>query len=218
LVQVVRLAPRHLYRTEGRRDLMTIGPENLGNGAAKTEERNASPLGYRPRANRDGGSLPAGPLNGSALNGTPLGSGPLGSGPLNGTTLDIANPIASALTQPKLDESDLREPLGRESLGRESLGREPLGDVGYRDGVFHTPQREGGGAPSSGWLHTPVDLPVDSWLDGSAPAVVDHPLLRGLLLELPPKGATLQAQWLDRWFEAARSILELLYRFEDKRD
>lgn len=207
---------------------MTIGPENLGNGAAKTEERNASPLGYRPRANRDGGSLPAGPLNGSALNGSalngsalngtplgggPLGSGALGSGPLSGTALDIANPIASALTQPKLDESNLREPLGRESLGRE-----PLGDVGYRDGVFHPQgEREGAGAPSSGWLH-PVSLPVDSWLDGSAPAVVDHPLLRGLLLELPPKGATLQAQWLDRWFEAARSILELLYRFEDKRD
>jgi hypothetical protein len=41
--------------------------------------------------------------------------------------------------------------------------------------------------------------------------MVDHPLLRGLLLELPPKGAMPTQDWLDRWFEAARSILELLY-------
>jgi hypothetical protein len=189
---------------------MTNGPENLGNGAAKTEDRFAGQLGYRPRANRDGGSLPAGPLNGSPLGGTPLSGGPLGSGPLgtspldavgddfgprggSGTerlssSLDIANPIASTLTQPKLDEHDLRESA--------------LRDGGYRDGGYREP----------------AGLPVDSWLDGPGQMVVDHPLLRGLLLELPPKGATLHAQWLDRWFEAARSILELLYRFEEKRD
>lgn len=54
----------------------------------------------------------------------------------------------------------------------------------------------------------------DSWLDASAGSLADHPLLRGLLLELPPKGTIPQQEWLDRWFEAARSILELLYSQE----
>lgn len=57
-------------------------------------------------------------------------------------------------------------------------------------------------------LAEPV-LPA-SWLDAPG-ALADHPLLRGLLLELPPKGVPPQPGWLDRWFEAARSILELLY-------
>ena len=52
---------------------------------------------------------------------------------------------------------------------------------------------------------------TDSWLDSPTGSMVDHPLLRGLLLELPPKGSVPAQEWLDRWFEAARSILELLY-------
>ncbi|HET6211915.1 MAG TPA: hypothetical protein VFE14_03475 [Micromonosporaceae bacterium] len=55
------------------------------------------------------------------------------------------------------------------------------------------------------------------WLDGAGGSLADHPLLRGLLLELPPKGTTPPAGWLDRWFEAARSILELLYVQEGQR-
>lgn len=50
-----------------------------------------------------------------------------------------------------------------------------------------------------------------SWLDSPTMPLADHPLLRGLLLELPAKGPMPTAEWLDRWFEAARSILELLY-------
>jgi hypothetical protein len=59
-------------------------------------------------------------------------------------------------------------------------------------------------------LEEPVFASGD-WLDGPSGSLADHPLLRGLLLELPPKGAMPTAAWLDRWFEAARSILELLY-------
>ena len=57
----------------------------------------------------------------------------------------------------------------------------------------------------------------DSWLDGPSGSMADHPLLRGLLLELPPKGTMPQQEWLDRWFEAARSILELIYSQEARR-
>lgn len=60
-------------------------------------------------------------------------------------------------------------------------------------------------------LSEPVFPPM-GWLDDSPTGTLaDHPLLRGLLLELPPKGTIPAPGWLDRWFDAARSILELLY-------
>jgi hypothetical protein len=59
-------------------------------------------------------------------------------------------------------------------------------------------------------LAEPVYASAD-WMDSPSGSLADHPLLRGLLLELPAKGAVPTAAWLDRWFEAARSILELLY-------
>ncbi|MDM4721646.1 hypothetical protein QTQ03_19380 [Micromonospora sp. WMMA1363] len=49
------------------------------------------------------------------------------------------------------------------------------------------------------------------WSTEPAESLVDHPLLRGLLMELPPKGSVPPPGWLDRWFEATRAILELLY-------
>ncbi|GIE80964.1 hypothetical protein Aph02nite_69140 [Actinoplanes philippinensis] len=55
------------------------------------------------------------------------------------------------------------------------------------------------------------------WADSSSQSMADHPLLRGLLLELPARGTLPPSEWLDRWFEAARSILELLYVQEAKR-
>jgi hypothetical protein len=71
-------------------------------------------------------------------------------------------------------------------------------------------------------LSEPV-FPPTNWMEaGSAHATMaasmaDHPLLRGLLLELPPRGTMPGPGWLDRWFEAARSILELLYVQDAKR-
>lgn len=49
------------------------------------------------------------------------------------------------------------------------------------------------------------------WLDGPGSSLVDHPLLRGLLLELPPKGSQPSSEWMNRWFEAARAVLDLIY-------
>jgi len=58
----------------------------------------------------------------------------------------------------------------------------------------------------------PSTFPVTGWLDDSPTGTMaDHPLLRGLLMELPPKGSVPPPEWLDRWFGAARSILDLLY-------
>jgi hypothetical protein len=72
-------------------------------------------------------------------------------------------------------------------------------------------------------LTEPVFPTSGAWVDagssgaGGSESMADHPLLRGLLLELPVRGTMPEAAWLDRWFEAARSILELLYVQEAKR-
>ncbi|MFI7596386.1 hypothetical protein [Actinoplanes sp. NPDC049681] len=66
-------------------------------------------------------------------------------------------------------------------------------------------------------LTEPV-FPPGGWVDAApSQSMADHPLLRGLLLELPARGTLPPSEWLDRWFEAARSILELLYVQEAKR-
>ena len=56
-----------------------------------------------------------------------------------------------------------------------------------------------------------------AWPDPGSQSMADHPLLRGLLMELPARGSLPPSDWLDRWFEAARSILELLYVQEARR-
>jgi hypothetical protein len=67
-------------------------------------------------------------------------------------------------------------------------------------------------------LTEPV-FPAIGWSAAGSPSqsMADHPLLRGLLLELPARGTMPASDWLDRWFEAARSILELLYVQEAKK-
>ncbi|MBQ0904350.1 hypothetical protein [Micromonospora sp. U21] len=54
-------------------------------------------------------------------------------------------------------------------------------------------------------------FPPSGWPMEPTGSLADHPLLRGLLMELPPKGSVPPPGWLDRWFEATRAILELLY-------
>ncbi|MEU8816433.1 hypothetical protein [Actinoplanes sp. NPDC048796] len=66
-------------------------------------------------------------------------------------------------------------------------------------------------------LSEPV-FPSSGWPDSSSQSMADHPLLRGLLMELPARGTLPPSDWLDRWFEAARSILELLYVQEAKKN
>ncbi|SBT49937.1 hypothetical protein [Micromonospora auratinigra] len=58
---------------------------------------------------------------------------------------------------------------------------------------------------------TEPSFPPAGWPVEQQESLVDHPLLRGLLMELPPKGSVPPPGWLDRWFEATRAILELLY-------
>ena len=114
-------------------------------------------------------------------------------------------------------------------LGYRAGGRRETGGVPKATGTAEVPMRGTAPAPVGSVLDGPLPPapsmslgeldelaePVfgggEDWMDGPSGSLADHPLLRGLLLELPPKGAMPTAAWLDRWFEAARSILELLY-------
>ncbi|PZG18767.1 hypothetical protein C1I95_12960 [Micromonospora craterilacus] len=58
---------------------------------------------------------------------------------------------------------------------------------------------------------TEPSFPASGWSMEESGSLVDHPLLRGLMMELPPRGSVPPPGWLDRWFEATRAILELLY-------
>jgi hypothetical protein len=110
------------------------------------------------------------------------------------------------------------------TMGTDSLGSATAVTPDRFAGQRGELMRHNGAVPDGPPRPTLADLdalaePVfpNGWLDDptrGAPgglSLADHPLLRGLLLELPPKGAMPPAGWLDRWFEAARSILELLY-------
>ncbi|MFI7025313.1 hypothetical protein [Micromonospora sp. NPDC049900] len=58
---------------------------------------------------------------------------------------------------------------------------------------------------------TEGSFPPPGWPMTENPSLVDHPLMHGLMMELPPRGSVPPPGWLDRWFEATRAILELLY-------
>jgi hypothetical protein len=139
---------------------MTIGPDNLGNGSATTQERFTGQIGGY-RGLRDSGLTAE--------------SGEADLVPRNGVALEHAADLDQGPSLPSLHLGGLTEP------------------------VFE---------PQS-WLEVHVE-------ESGAP-LADHPLLRGLLLELPPKGTVPPPGWLDRWFEAARCILELLYAQESGR-
>lgn len=108
------------------------------------------------------------------------------------------------------------------TIGPEDVGNGSTAIQERFAGGYHPARREAGvpvdppQEPDRPMHNGVAPLPADParWLDSPATgngSLEDHPLLRGLLMELPPKGSVPPSGWMDRWFEAARSILELLY-------
>jgi hypothetical protein len=109
-------------------------------------------------------------------------------------------------------EANDSELVTRGSQSLERGGSQSLEPTGALDRAASLPSLDMHGLsqpvfPSAGWME----------MHQQAASMADHPLLRGLLMELPPRGAVPNPGWLDRWFEATRSILELLYIQEAKR-
>ncbi|MBI3687007.1 MAG: hypothetical protein HY241_06625 [Actinobacteria bacterium] len=53
------------------------------------------------------------------------------------------------------------------------------------------------------------------WFRPQPGSPAEHPLMRGLLLELPPRADAPDKAWLEQWLEAARATLELIYSRAD---
>jgi hypothetical protein len=201
LARRVRVAVREAVREEAdsqgrqseRRDeageaTMKKSTDNLGPGSADTDDRFGEPLTGEPMATFRGTvrrEVLGGDLDAdlSRRNGGMAAFDGLPGLPPPPSVLDVPGPHI-----PVPPMHDGRMPDSRMPDAR--LSEMPLPEMSRLDeSVFDPP----------------------SWLDNPTMPLADHPLLRGLLLELPAKGPMPTADWLDRWFEAARSILELLY-------
>jgi hypothetical protein len=148
---------------------MTIGSENLSNGAPTAQDRFSGGVSAY-RQNRREALAPDGCdgelMARSSSSGLPTRS------PGRSHSIEPTSPLDRAAQLPSLDLPGLTEPV----------------------------------------------FGAGSWSEAGSgsQSMADHPLLRGLLLELPARGSLPPSEWLDRWFEAARSILELLYVQEAK--
>ncbi|MBN1170608.1 MAG: hypothetical protein JXA67_00360 [Micromonosporaceae bacterium] len=162
---------------------MTIGSESFSNGSSKSEERFPSQLGqYRPGGRREAGRVASNEASADLS-------------PRNGT--GMLDPRNAVLESRKASHDARGTALDSTAPIASSIMASKLGEPVMRD---------------LNDLTQPVAAAhCESWDGHAAGSLVDHPLLRGLLLELPPKGALPPPEYLDRWFEAARSILDLLY-------
>ncbi|HSV65678.1 MAG TPA: hypothetical protein VLJ59_07205 [Mycobacteriales bacterium] len=72
------------------------------------------------------------------------------------------------------------------------------------------------GAAMSGAASAQTSRRVEhDWFRPQIGSPAEHPLMQGLLLELPPRAAVLDKTWLEQWLEAARATLELIYARSD---
>lgn len=113
--------------------------------------------------------------------------------------------------RPNRRESAVLPPANGDDLGRRNGSTSAIDRV---KGSAESPNPIGSSLRAPDLVEPQLDNSVfsaDPWRDFASEPLADHPLLRGLLLELPAKGSAPSQEWLDRWFEAARSILELLY-------
>jgi hypothetical protein len=144
-----------------------------------------------------------------------IGSENLSNG--TGTAQDRFSGGVSAYRQGRRGEASLSADTDGEILGRRDSSSLPTRSPGMSGSVSQALE------PTSA-LDRAAKLPsldmhgltepvfgAGNWNEPSSQSMAEHPLLRGLLMELPARGTMPASDWLDRWFEAARSILELLY-------
>lgn len=186
------------FTERGKADNMTIGSDNLSNGSATAQDRFSGGVSaYRQNRREALAADTDGELvsRGGASSGLPTRS------PGRSHSIEPTGALDRAAKLPSLDLQGLAEPVFP-SVDRPALSR-------VDDGPADRPGTA---------LSRADDYLSVGWPDaGSSQSMADHPLLRGLLLELPARGSLPPSDWLDRWFEAARSILELLYVQEAKK-
>jgi hypothetical protein len=101
----------------------------------------------------------------------------------------------------------------------DSVGRDKSGTNGFafRNGATPNPDQEARDREArdrAANSHRAKDSATVEEMAARAtadPAIAAHPLVQGLLVELPARGGRVPDGWLDAWLEAARAVLELLY-------
>lgn len=98
----------------------------------------------------------------------------------------------------------------------DNVGRDNAGSDGFpfRNATTGRDEEPLNGAPLNGAAHRAHEKGRLTEVAAAAtgdPAVADHPLVQGLLVELPDRDSSLPEGWLDRWLEASRAVMELLY-------
>jgi hypothetical protein len=98
----------------------------------------------------------------------------------------------------------------------DSVGRDKSGTNGFafRNGATPSAEQAANAASAAAASHRAKDSATVEELTARAtsdPTIAAHPLVQGLLVELPDRGGRVPDGWLDAWLEAARAVLELLY-------
>jgi len=169
---------------------MTIGSENLSNGSMTAQDRFSGGVSAYRQTRREA-ALAAENGDGELIGRRDSNPLPTRSPGMSGSMSQALEPTSAldrAAKLPSLDMQGLTEPVFSAGSWTDT---------------------------TSTSTSTPTALASSSLASSSSMA--DHPLLRGLLMELPARGTLPPSEWLDRWFEAARSILELLYVQEAKK-
>jgi hypothetical protein len=204
-------------RDEAGESTMKKSTDNLGPGSADTDDRFGEPLTGEPLATfrgtvrrevLGGGDLHA---DNDRRNGSMSAFDGLPGLPPPPSVLDVPGPHIPVPPDGRVPDGRIGDGrLSDSRLGESRLGDGRLSDSRLGDSRLPESRLSDMPLPEMSRLDESVFDPP-SWLDNPTMPLADHPLLRGLLLELPAKGPMPTADWLDRWFEAARSILELLY-------
>jgi len=182
----------------GKADDMTIGSDNLSNGSATAQDRFSGGVSaYRQNRREALAADSDGELvsRGGASSGLPTRS------PGRSHSIEPTSALDRAAKLPSLDLQGLAEPV--------------FSTADHTGMALQRTEDVSSDRPTT--MLNRTDDYLSGWPDGSSQSMADHPLLRGLLMELPARGTLPPSDWLDRWFEAARSILELLYVQEAKK-
>jgi hypothetical protein len=143
-----------------------------------------------------------------------INAGEPGAGPT--TEPRFAGLLSRAVRRDGPGEIPMQAPPGVHNgspvVGTHTMSPDPLGAPASTYDALALPSLEAqlAGEPTVGGSLVPVHQ-AGAWMETADRPLSDHPLLRSLLDELPPKGTTPPAEWMDRWFEATRSVLDLLY-------
>jgi len=194
----------HISEEEGELKVMNT-PDNLGPDMSMTDEfalpGRGLPPAPRPEAISSNG---AGPRSRVARRPAEPASEEQSTPPAQPRSAATDRPGEPATPQPVFNPAppDRAEQPRYEAAPYEAPRSEgPRSEPASAEGPAPRSRRHAAGQPQS----------PDELLSQVPSSMAEHPLLLGLLAELPPPHAAPPPAYLDQWLEATRAVLELLY-------